>query len=187
MLPLPCPTSPSECWCSPSPAPLALVSVDAPSPSPLALVSVERCWTLCTQMQWRNRRGSGGGRVPPETSEREIFADVSGKKGKEVKIWEEKKRENCKREGGKLEMEVGKVIERGEELFFFFFFAFYFWKRWRKFVLGLPKWEFSTGKKHFTPGKNQEKWLCPLRKICLLRPWPNALRFSRHVIHAREA
>ena len=30
--------------------------------------------------QWRNRQG---GRVPPsETSDREIFADVSGKKGK---------------------------------------------------------------------------------------------------------
>ena len=29
--------------------------------------------------------------------------------------------------------------------FFFFFFAFHFWKR-RKFVLGLPKWEFYRGK-----------------------------------------
>ena len=55
--------------------------------------------------------------------------------------------------------------------FFFFFFAFHFSKR-LKFVLGLPKWKFSIGKKHFTPGeKNQEKWLCPLRKIFLLRPW----------------
>ena len=32
-------------------------------------------------MVWRNRRGGGaGGRVPPETSDREFFADVSGKK-----------------------------------------------------------------------------------------------------------
>ena len=97
--------------------------------------------------------------------------------------WEEKK-ENCKREGGKLEMEVGKVIKRGEDLFFCFcfcflflffvlfcFFAFHFWKR-QKLVLGLLKWEFSTGKKAFHAGKkNQEKWLCSLRKICLLRPW----------------
>ena len=50
------------------------------------------------------------------------------------------------------------------------YFACHFWKR-RKFVLGLPKSEFSTGKKHFTWGKNQKKLLCPLRKICLLRPW----------------
>ena len=30
-------------------------------------------------IQWRNRRGQGG-RVPPETSDREISADVPGKK-----------------------------------------------------------------------------------------------------------
>ena len=44
--------------------------------------------------------------------------------------------------------------------FFFFFFSFHFWK-WRKFVLGLPKWEFSTGKKNwkndFAPS---EKYAC---------------------------
>ena len=72
----------------------------------------------------------GGGRgpeCPPETSDREIFADVSGKKsqgekGKGVKI--EKKRQKIVK--GKLEileMEVGKVIKRGEDLFFFFFFS----------------------------------------------------------------
>ena len=31
-------------------------------------------------------RGGGGGRVPLKTSDREIFADVLGKKGKGVKI-----------------------------------------------------------------------------------------------------
>ena len=37
-------------------------------------------------------------------------------------------------------------------------------------------WVYQNG--NFVPGKsishqenNQEKWLCPLRKICLLRPW----------------
>ena len=39
-------------------------------------------------------------------------------------------------------------------LFLLLFFAFHFSKP-LKFVLGLPKWEFSTGKKHFTPGKNK--------------------------------
>ena len=112
--------------------------------------------------------GAGGAECPPpETSDREILADVSGKKrqGKNGKGWK------LSRKGGKLEInwkwKQENVRKRGEDLFFFF--AFHFWKR-RKFVLGLPKWEFSTGKKHFTPGKNQEKWLCPLRKICLLRP-----------------
>ena len=102
-------------------------------------------------------------------------ADVSGKKrqgkkGKRGENWEEKK-ENCKREGGKL----GKIGNRsrksykkrwGPPLFCFVLF-FHFWKR-RKLVLGLPKWEFSTGKKHFMPGKNirkndfvpSEKYVC---------------------------
>ena len=61
-------------------------------------------------------------------------------------------------------MEVGEVIKRGGDFFFFFFFffAFHFWKR-RKFVL-----VYQNG--NFLPGKSQEKLLCPLRKICLLRP-----------------
>ena len=79
--------------------------------------------------------GGGGGRgaeCPPETSDQESFADVSGKKrqgnkGKGVKI--EKKRrkiENWKREGGKLKMEVGKVLKRVEDLLFCFCFCFFF-------------------------------------------------------------
>ena len=45
-------------------------------------------------------------------------------------------------------------------LFIFCFFAFHFSKP-LKFVLGLPKWKFSTGKKHFTLGKNQENNFAP--------------------------
>ena len=37
-----------------------------------------------------------------------------------------------------------------------FFFAFHFSKA-LKFALGLPKWEFSTGKRHFTPEKKIRK------------------------------
>ena len=56
---------------------------------------------MLTENEWRNRRGGGqGAECPLETSDQEIFADVSGKK--------------------KLEMEVGKVIKRGEDLFFLF-------------------------------------------------------------------
>ena len=65
------------------------------------------------------------------------------------------KGENWKRKGKSYQMKKG-------------LFAFHFSKP-LKFVLDLPKWEFSTGKKHFSSGKNREKWLCPLRKKILLR------------------
>ena len=119
-----------------------------------------------------------GAECPPETSDREILADISGKrrqgkKGKRGENWEEKK-ENCKRERGKLEMEVGKVIKRGEDFFFFFFFFFFFllftFENDWKFVLGLPKWEFSTGKKHFTPGKKSGKMTLPPQKNMPVMP-----------------
>ena len=51
----------------------------------------------------------------------------------------------------------------------FFFFAFHFWKR-RKFVVGLPTWEFSTGNKYFTPGKNQENDFAPSEKYACYAP-----------------
>ena len=80
----------------------------------------------------------------------------------------EELKENRKREGGKLKMEGGKVTKWGKNLSFFFYLHF---SKTLKCVLGLSKWEFSTGKKHFTPGKKQEKWLCPLWRIFLLRLW----------------
>ena len=50
--------------------------------------------------QWRNR-GGGRGRVPPETSDREISADLPGKESKEKGgKWGKKKR---KIEKGKVE------------------------------------------------------------------------------------
>ena len=60
----------------------------------------------------------------------------------------EEKKENCKREGGKLKMEGGKS-SKNEERTFFFFFAFHFPQR-QKFLLGVPKWKFATAKKDFT-------------------------------------
>ena len=36
--------------------------------------------------------------------------------------------------------------------------------------MGLPKWEFSTGKKHFTPGKNSGKMTLPPLRNCPLTP-----------------
>ena len=75
--------------------------------------------------------------------------------------------ENWKWEGWKVRKWGGDLFFSC--FFFFFFFAFHFSKP-VKFDLGLPKWEFSTGKKHFTPGKNQEKWLNPSEKNFLLCP-----------------
>ena len=95
--------------------------------------------------QWCNRRRGTGEECPPETSDREISADLPEKRGKE--------------KGVKIEKKRRKIVK-----------ASHFSKP-LKFVLGLPKWKFSTGKKHLTPGKNQEKWLCPLRKFFLLHPW----------------
>ena len=76
--------------------------------------------------------------------------------GKFLLTYQEKKRsqgkkENCKREGGKLKMEGGKwksykINEERTPFFFFFFFASHFSKP-PKFVLDLPKWKFSAGKK----------------------------------------
>ena len=79
-------------------------------------------------------------------------------KGKKKKENGAEKKENQKRESGKLKMEGGKVTKWGEV--FFFSFSFHFSKP-LIFVLSLPKWEFSTGKKHFTPGKKSGKMTLP--------------------------
>ena len=49
-------------------------------------------------------------------------------------------------------MAVEKVTEGGEGLLFLFSLF-----KTVTFVLSLPKLVFSTGKRHFTPKKNQEK------------------------------
>ena len=124
-----------------------------------------------TYIQWRNRQGA---KFPQRLLTRKFQLTYwekkrQGKKEKRGENWEEKK-ENCKREGGKLEIEGVKVTKWGEDFFFFFFFFAFHFSKPQKFVLGLQKWKVSTGKKHFTPGKKSGKWLCPLRKIFLLRP-----------------
>ena len=71
--------------------------------------------------------------MPPETSDREIFADVSGKKGQEkkgkgVKIGN-KRRKIVKGTVKHLKWkygEVGKITKKGEYRPCFFFFSFHF-------------------------------------------------------------
>ena len=78
---------------------------------------------------------------------------IIGKEKVENWIWKEEMLQNDKM--------------RTQPFFFFFFFAFHFSKP-LKFVLGLPKWEFSTGKKAFRARKKkQKKWLRPLWKMTL--------------------
>ena len=62
-------------------------------------------------VQWRNRRGGGPGRqsAPPRDFWPGNFCWRIGKN-------------KARKKGKQLEMEVGKVIKRGEDLFFFFFF-----------------------------------------------------------------
>ena len=97
-------------------------------------------------------RGGGGVECPLETSDWEIFADVSGKKRERKKEkrsenWEEKN-ENCKR--------------------VFFFFCFSLLKT-TEICFGSTKMGIFYREKAFhAVEKNQEKWLCPHRKICLL-------------------
>ena len=141
--------------------------------APKMRAQIQNSRSMWTFHQCRNRRGAGGQSAPQRLLTGKFLLIYQEKRGK-AKKWKggrgngEEKKENCKREGGKLKLELGgksPKMRRGP-----FSFAFYFSKQ-QKFVLGLPKWKFFTGKKDFTPGKNQgKKWLCPLRKKFLLRP-----------------
>ena len=65
----------------------------------------------------------------------------------------------------------------------FFFFLLFTFKKSLKFVLGLPKWEFSTGKKHFTLAKNLEKWLCPFWKISSYAPVHTRVLITSSIVY----
>ena len=124
-------------------------------------------------------RGGGAGRqsAPPqkkETSDREIPIDLSGKdKEKKGKLGKKvKKKENWKDEGEIFKMEGGKLQNEERFLFlflFFFFSLFTFQNEWNLFLV-YQNGNFLPGKSISRREKNQEKWLCPLRKIFLLRP-----------------
>ena len=120
-------------------------------------------------MQWRNRqRESAPQRLLTVKflltyHERERQGKKRKWSRKERKKKKKRKVENCKWKEEKLQNEERILffcfclfVCLLCFLFFLFSFACHFSKI-LKFVLGLPKWEFSTGKKHFTPGKIQEK------------------------------
>ena len=67
----------------------------------------------------------------------------------------------------------GKVTQWGEDFFFFFFFSLF---KTSEICFGSTRMEtFYRDKAFHARGKNQEKWLCPLWKIFLLRPWHRPL------------
>ena len=141
------------------------------------------CSFKAYRYQWRNRRGGGAagtgrqGRVPPDTSNREISADLPGKKearkrGKGMKIVKEDVG-NWKRKVEKIQNE-----ERSFFFFFFFFFCLSLFKNTKIICFGSTKWKFSTRKKHFTPGKKSGKVTLPPQKnfavtpLCVTRDRP---------------
>ena len=73
------------------------------------------------------------------------------------------------KEGKTWKWKEVKVQKWGED---FFFFAFHFsFSKWLKFVSSLPKWKFSTGKKHLTLAKKSGKNdLAPSEKFSCYAP-----------------
>ena len=107
--------------------------------------------------QWRNRwRGNRGQSAPPpETSDREISADVPGKKKRQGKM-EQKRRKIIK---GKVE---NWKLQKEERIFFFFFFFFFFFSfllfKTTEICFGSTKMGIFYREKSISyRGKNQEK------------------------------
>ena len=133
--------------------------------------------SFLSHIQWRNRRGCRWAECPQRLQTGKFLLTYrekeARKKGKRSENWEETK-ENCKMEGGKLEMEVGKEVRTFLDPFLFlfpFFFCLSLFKT-TEICFGSTKMGIFYREKSISRrGKNQEKWLCLLRKICLLRPW----------------
>ena len=130
-------------------------------------------------IQWHNMQGGQGAECPPETSDWEIFVVVrqkrQGKKGKRVKL--RRKEGKLWKGRWKIWNRSRKSYKRGGDLFFFFFLLFTFENN-RNLFWVYQNGNFLPGKNISCWGKNQEKWLCPLRKICLLRPWIHLVHTS---------
>ena len=114
----------------------------------------EKKWCAYQHTQWHNRQG-GWGQGAPETSDREISADLSGKRGKE-KIekgeMEKKRRKMVKRKVENLKWKEGKLQNEARTFFFFSLF------KTTKIGFGCTKMEiFYREKKHFTLGKKIRK------------------------------
>ena len=77
------------------------------------------------------------------------------------------KNENCKREGGKLKMEGGKVPKWGADFFFFFFLLF----KTTKICFGCTKMEISYREKRYHAGiKIWKNDFAPSEKVSCYAP-----------------
>ena len=123
-------------------------------------------------------RGQGE-ECPPILLTREFLRPYREKRGKEKKgKWS---RREGKSQKGRwvIENTRGKCYKWREVFFFFFFFFAFHFSKPLKFVFRLPKWKLSTGKKHFTPEKNQESDFSPSEKDSSYGSWTKAYNYSK--------
>ena len=122
-------------------------------------------WSLLTSSVTKGRGHVA--QCPPETSDREISADLPGKKRQGQNGKQSRKEGKLKREGGKFwkwkEEKLGNE-ERTPFFFFFFFLLFHFKNHWNLFWV-YQNQNFLPGKKHFMLGKMT---LPPLKIISLV-------------------
>ena len=110
--------------------------------------------------QWHNRRGGGQGAECPETSDREISADLPGKE-------RQGKMEYKRRKIEKGKVENWKVRKWGEGLFFFLLFTFQ--NHWNVFWVN-QNGNFLPGKSISGQGKKSGKMTLYPLKTFLWRP-----------------
>ena len=122
----------------------------------------------CTQ--WRNSWGGGREQSASLTLLTGKFLLTYQKKREARKNGKKRKKEGKIKENGKFEMEGEKLQNEKRTIFFFFFFLLFHFSKPLKFVLGLPKWELSTGKKHFSSRKKSGKTTLPPLKNTPLTP-----------------
>ena len=121
-------------------------------------------------LQWRNRQGA---KWPPETSDREISADIAGKKEARKKRENgQEKKENRKREGGKLQMEGWKVekLQNEERTFFFWFFLLLTFQNHINLFLVYQNGNFYREKAFHAGKKIRKNDFAPSEKFFLLCP-----------------
>ena len=115
----------------------------------------------CSSMQWRNTGGGGGGQSAPRHFSPENFCWPTGKREARKKGKIERKKGKSTKGRWKIEKGTRKSYQMRRRHFFFFSFT----------LFKTTEMCFGSTNGNFLPGKKiQEKWLCSLWKIFLLRP-----------------
>ena len=119
--------------------------------------------------------GEKGAECPPEISDWEISADLSGKKQQGKKCKRGENGDDCKREGGKLKMEGGKssTMRRGLFFFFFFFFLLFTFQNDENLFWVYQNGNFLPGKRNSRREKIRKNDFAPSEKnSCYAPAWP---------------